>query len=166
MFIVGAGAAYPQGVLSNEHLSELGIRLSKEDSAVFDRFGVQARRSTLTRDFLSKHSSPDVLESRAAAVMTPTQLAVEAAKQAMDRACITTEQVGLIIADCATPYQTCPSEAQRLGGSLGLKVPAYDISAGASAFALSLDVLSSWREDRLPDYVLCVSTNVPTQLIQ
>ena len=73
------------------------------------------------------------------------------------------EQVGLIIADTATPYQTCPSEAQRIGGALAIKVPAYDIVAGSASLPLYVEMLSSWKPERLPDYILCVSTNTLSQ---
>jgi hypothetical protein len=91
---------------------------------------------------------------------------VEAATTALSRAGITIEQVGLVVADCATPYQTCPSEAQRIAGSFGVKVPAYDVTLGAAAVPMFFNLLHSWREDRVPDYVLCVSTNSPSPHIR
>ena len=104
-----------------------------------------------------------MLEGRSLALATPTSLATAASRQALERANITPEQIGLILADTATPYQTCPSEAQRLGSALRVKIPAYDVVAGAASLPLYLEMLASWKPERVPDYVLCVSTNTFSQ---
>ena len=165
MFILGAGAAYPGGELTDDFLASLGVSPSAADRAALARFGVRSRRSVLPHAYLSSTKNSDVVEARKVSSDSPTSLAVAAAHQALAQAGITPDQLGLIIADCATPYQTCPSEAQRIGGALKLKVPAYDVTAGIGALALSLDMLSSWKPERMPDYVLCISTNTPTELV-
>lgn len=166
MFILGAGAAHPDNVLTGDTLASLGVASSSADQALLGRFGVRTRRTTLPLEYLRSTKNPDVLEARKVATATPTSLATLAAKEALSRAGISPEQLGLIIADCATPYQTCPSEAHRIGGALGLKVPAYDVTAGLGAIPLFLDMLCSWKPERVPEYVLCVSTNTPTQQVR
>lgn len=166
MFILGAGSAYPEGVLTDEHITALGLSVSASERAAASRFGVRCRRSALPESYLARARNADVLEARKVTTITPTALAVSAVKQAVERAGISLEQIGLIIADCATPHQTCPSEAQRIGGALGLKVPAYDITAGAGALTLSLALLASWKPERMSEYVLCVSVNTPTELLR
>ncbi len=166
MFILGAGASYPEGVITDSDLAALGIPLSAATQDALARSGVKARRTILPDGFIRTHKGADVLQSRAAATSSPTALGLAAARQALARAGVAAEQVGLVLADCATPRQTCPSEAQRIAGSLGLKVPAYDITAGIGALALVLDVLGSWKPERVPDYVLCMSTNTPTELVR
>jgi len=165
MFILGAGAAYPQGELSDDFLASLGVSPSPAEKAVLARFGVRSRRSVLPIPYLASSKNADVVEARKVSTDSPTSLAVAAAHQALAQAGVGPEQIGLIIADCATPYQTCPSEAQRIGGALKLKVPAYDVTAGIGALELALDMLSSWAPERMPDYVLCVSANTPTELV-
>jgi 3-oxoacyl-[acyl-carrier-protein] synthase III len=123
---------------------------------------ITCRGSVLPSDVIRDGKNKDLLEARSLAQCSPTHLAVTAVEQALLRAQITKEQVGLIVADTATPFQTCPSEAQRIGGALGLKVPAYDVVGGVGAFSLFFNLLSSWSEHRVPDYCVWVSTNTPT----
>ena len=166
MFILGAGAAHPDNVLTDETLAALGVNPSPAEKQLLGRFGVRARRTTLPLDYIRGAKHLDVLEARKAATASPTSLAAAAARAAMAQAGIAPEQLGLIIADCATPYQTCPSEAQRVGGALGLKVPSYDVNVGLGAIPHFIDMLSSWKPERVPEYVLCVSANTPTQQVR
>lgn len=163
MFILGIGAAHPDVEISDEVLSSLGLVPTDEEALLLARFGVRSRRASLPLAYIKATKNTEVLDGRPVALATPTTLAVAASRQALERAGITAEQVGLIIADTATPYQTCPSEAQRIGGALKIKIPSYDVVAGSSALPLFFEMLSSWKPERLPDYVLCVSTNTFSQ---
>jgi len=163
MFILGVGAAHPEVEVTDELLASMGLVPNAQEAQLLSRFGVKTRRTSLPQDYITTTKNREVLEGRSAALASPTSLAVAASRQALERAGITTEQVGLILADTATPYQTCPSEAQRLGGALGIKIPAYDIVAGSASLPLYLEMLSSWKPERIPDYVLCVSTNTLSQ---
>lgn len=163
MFILGVGAAHPEVLFTDEFLGSIGLAPTEQETQLLARFGVQSRRASLPQDYVTTTKNRDVLEGRPVALTSPTTLAVTASRQALERAGITTEQIGLIIADTATPYQTCPSEAQRIGGALGIKIPAYDIVAGSASLPLYLEMLSSWKPERIPDYVLCVSTNTLSQ---
>ena len=163
MFILGIGAAHPDVEITDEVLSSLDIHPTEHDADALARFGVRSRRASLPLEYIKNTKNSEVLDGRPVAVANPTTLAVTAARQALERAGITPEQLGLIIADTATPYQTCPSEAQRVGGALGIKIPAYDVVAGSSSLALFFDMLCSWKPERVPDYVLCISTNTFSQ---
>jgi 3-oxoacyl-[acyl-carrier-protein] synthase-3 len=163
MFILGVGAAHPEGEVTDEFLASIGSAPTAQEAQLLSRFGVKSRRTSLPHDYITTTKNKEVLDGRSVALASPTSLAVTAVHQALQRAGITAEQVGLILADTATPYQTCPSEAQRIGGALGIKIPAYDIVAGSATLPLYLEMLSSWKPERIPDYVLCVSTNTLSQ---
>lgn len=163
MFILGIGAAHPEVEIADEFLSSLGLAPTEEEARLLSRFGVRSRRGSLPLNYIKETKNSEVLDGRPVAVSTPTSLAVAASRQALERAGITPEQVGLLLADTATPYQTCPSEAQRVGGALGIKIPAYDVVAGSLSLPLYLEMLLSWKPERVPDYVLCVSTNTCSQ---
>lgn len=166
MYLVGAGSAFPTHNLSDASLAGMGASCSDAERRLLDRVGVSSRSISLPLEFVQVWRDADILETRKACPVSPTTLAVEAATVALSRAGITIEQVGLVLADCATPYQTCPSEAQRIAGSFGVKVPAYDVTLGAAAVPMFLNLLRSWREERVPEYVLCVSTNTPSPHIR
>jgi 3-oxoacyl-[acyl-carrier-protein] synthase-3 len=163
LYILGAGAALPEQVLSDAQLAELGLTLAPHEQQLAARTGVQGRRTSLPLEYLSTSRNRDILEGRARAAASPTALGVQAVQQALTRAGITIEQVGLIVGDSCTPYQTCPAEAHRIGGALGVKVAAYDVVAGPAGLGVHLDMLAAWQPARLPEYVLCVSTHTPTQ---
>ena len=165
MFILGIGAAHPDIEIPDEFLSSLGVVPTDDEARLLARSGVRSRRASLPLQYIKDTKNAEVLEGRPQALATPTTLAVAASRQALERAGISVEQVGLILADTATPYQTCPSEAQRIGGALGVKIPSYDVVAGALSLPLYLEMLLSWKPERVPDYVLCVSTNTFSQHI-
>jgi 3-oxoacyl-[acyl-carrier-protein] synthase-3 len=165
MYIIGAGAAYPDTELTNEFLQSLGLGLTEDERCVLSRLGIHSRRTTLPLEYIASTKNLDVVGARTQATLSPTELGVRAARQALERAGITIEQVGLVIADSATPYQTCPAEAHRIAGAFGVKVASYDIVGGSGAIPLYLEMLSTWKPERIPEYVLCVSTNTPSQQV-
>lgn len=66
--------------------------------------------------------------------------------------------IGLVITNCCTPFQTTPVESQRIAERLKIKALAYDVFTACPVFALHLDYLNNFQTDKLPDYILCVST--------
>ena len=161
--LLGAGQALPSASISNDFLTAL-LPHGGSENVRGSRLcaNIQSRRTVLPLEYIEETKNKDVLEGRKHTLSSPTSLAVSAIDQALARAGITKDQIGMIVADCATPFQTCPSEAQRIGGALGVKIPAFDVVGGAAAFSLYLDLLASWDESKLPDYVMWVSTNTPT----
>lgn len=149
LYILGVGGAYPPNVVPQGLCGETTSTV----------------RSTLPLDYLERSGNETPREAPSVAQGTPTSLGVEAVQQALQRASLGVEAVHLVIGDSSTPYQTTPSEGQRVAGALGLKVPAYDVMGAASTFALHCDLLSSWRPERVPDFTVLLSANTPTQLI-
>lgn len=158
--IIGAGSAYPETVVDNQLLEELNP--GNAAAWIGEHTGITARRSILPLDYIREAGNGDAWAASKAARENPTDLAVRAARQAIERAGISTDQLGLVIGECATAFQTAPSEGQRVAGRLGLKVPAYDVSSAQGPICQHLDMLCSWKDQELPDYVLCVATNCPT----
>ena len=149
-------------------ISILSIGSSKPDvigdTAVL-KAAVHPIYSTLTREYISTTRNSSVKEALANVTKTTTDLALEAASQAIERAGISKEQIGLILADCSTPVETIPGESQRLGSRLGLKIPAFDIISGSMAFVNFFETIRAWKKKKLPEYILCVSANSPTQRV-
>jgi 3-oxoacyl-[acyl-carrier-protein] synthase III len=95
------------------------------------------------------------------AEFSPTSLGVEAVHRAAAEAGLALEEIGLCVASSLTPFQTTPSEAQRIAGQLGLKIPAYDLPGGPAAWWVHLDTFSKFKRERLPEYIACVYTDCP-----
>lgn len=162
--VLGVGHAYPRHVITNQLLGSL----SGESAArqPLDQNGILQRSTGLPEAYLvsSKNSNPE--EGLRQCESSPTDLALSAAEMALTRAGITKDQVGLILGDTSTPYQTTPGESQRLGERLGIKIDAYDLIGGTAALPLHFDSLFGWRAERTPEYVLSVSTNTATQRVR
>jgi 3-oxoacyl-[acyl-carrier-protein] synthase III len=159
--ILGIGAAFPETILTNAVLRELlpvGEPFSEELLG-----GVLSRRSALPLSYLNETKNCDPEAGLKAALSSPTDLAVQAVEQALASAGIAKEQLGLILGDTATPSQSTPAEAQRVGERMQLKVDAYDVLGGGAALPLQLDVLSRWKSEKTPEYVLLLTSNTPSQ---
>jgi len=166
MFVLGSGAAFPAVELTDSALAAIRPTPSDGQARLLSRLDIEQRRVSLPLEYILSSKASDAVLARKAANASPTALAVEAIKLALSKANLSIEQVGLIIADTATPYQTCPSEAQRIAGAFGVKVPAYDLVAGAQFLPVYMNTLRAWRADRFPEYVVCVSTNAPSHHVR
>jgi 3-oxoacyl-[acyl-carrier-protein] synthase-3 len=159
--ILGMGASHPEEVVSNAFIEDLDIGTNEQ--WIVEKIGIETRVSSLPIDYIEKTRNSDPREAQKVARVSATQLGVAAARQAMERAGITPEQVGLVICNCCTPDEVSPSEGQRIARELGIDAKAYDVLSACPVFALHMDHLSRFREETLPEYVLCLSTAVLTQ---
>jgi 3-oxoacyl-[acyl-carrier-protein] synthase III len=159
LFVLGAGFYTPENKLSDQFLLDVGLSNQVGGLAVKDR------RTTLPLSLLKEDKNRDLVRSMRDATISCSEMGERAARQALDRAQISVDQIGLVIADCVTPIETTPAESQRVAGRLGLKVPAYDIYSTNGICPAHFSILSKWKKDRVPSFVLCVSTNAPTQRI-
>lgn len=155
------GVSHPTTKIDNKFLEDLQVGTTAE--WITEKIGIQTRLSTLPLDYIRETRNQNPAEAVKVASMTPTQMGVSASRMAIERAGIKPEQIGMVIANCCTPCQTAPAEAQRIAGELGLKVKAFDVFTACPVFALHIDLLNSFREDKLPEYTLCVSTAALTQ---
>lgn len=161
MILLGVASVSPSVVLSGDRSP--GSRSSVTPLAA--RAGVRSQKISLPLDYISATGNADHLEGWKVATTTPTALGVEALRELLQRVGVSIEQVGLVLGDTGTPYQTCPSEAQRIVGELGVKTAAFDLVGGLGAIPHVFSVISRWSESRIPEYLLYVSTNTPSQQV-
>jgi 3-oxoacyl-[acyl-carrier-protein] synthase III len=161
MFLLGVATASPSVVVSGDEPRECAVQASP--MAV--RAGVRSKRLSLPLEYIRATGNPDVLEGWKVATATPTSLGVQVAKDVLAQVGITIEQVGLVLGDTGTQYQTCPSEGQRIAGEFGFKTASFDLVGGIGAVPHFLSVVSRWSAARVPEYLLYVSTNTPTQQV-
>lgn len=161
--IIGVGSAYPDTVIHNEDLAR--FRKASAFSEIFPGAKGKARRTSLPLSYIEETGNGDTFKIPEVALMTPTALGVKAVQDALKCVGIQAEQLGLILGDSSTPHETCPGEGQRITGGLGIKGISYDLSAGSCTLSAHLSSISKWQDERIPDYVLSVSTNTTTQNI-
>jgi 3-oxoacyl-[acyl-carrier-protein] synthase III len=152
LWLSGLGCARPDTQVREEFF------LSSEGAA----FARPDQRTALQPDYIIKTRNADPYDAVPALAETPTTLATRAARSALARAGIEAEELGLLIGSTDTPLQTTPFESQRLGKELGVKLPAYDIHVGGADFAVHLETISSWKEERIPRTSVIVSSHIPT----
>lgn len=162
LHIVGMGYCHPKTEITNQFLEDLNVGTNAQ--WIMEKIGIEKRLSTLPLDYIRETRNQDPRQALKVASMTPTDLGFKAAEMALERAGLSPDQIGLLICNTCTPNQTSPAEALRLASRLGCsKAQAYDVQTACPAFALHVDYLNSFREEALPDYVLCVSTAAMTQ---
>jgi 3-oxoacyl-[acyl-carrier-protein] synthase-3 len=163
LHILGIGTAYPETVLTNELLVELsGGGLTRE---TIQSTGIARRHSVLPVDYLLATGNADAKAGEGVMLCSPTDLALRATESALSRAGLAADQIGLIWGDACSPVETTPSEAQRLGARLNIKANAYDVVTGGNGLLLHLDLLDGLTPEKLPDVIVCVSANTPTQQV-
>ncbi len=163
MQVLGIGYYHPATVIDNKFIESLNVGTTEE--WIMDKIGIETRRSTLPLDYIRETRNQDPQKAIEAALETPTEMGVKAARMALERAGISASQVGLLICDCCTPVQTLPAESTRLVQALGIACQAYDVFTACPAFALHIDFFANFKAEKLPEYVLCVCTNALTQCV-
>ena len=163
LYLHSAGHAHPSNEITNDFLATLSPCVSPDQ--IVRHFGIFCRRSVLPLDYISRTLNQDPRCARGVVSHTPTTLATTAARMALERAQIDTKDLGLILANCCTPLQTMPAEAQRIAAELGVECKAYDLFSASAGFALHLDYLENIRPERVPEFTLCVSTATFTRFV-
>lgn len=164
MFVLGMGFSYPETEIDNAFLESLGTGTTAQ--WIEDKIGILTRRTTLPLEYIRETKNRDQRVAQEVASENATELGVRAARQALERAGIAADSVGAIVVNCCNPAQTFPAEAQRIATALGIDgVAAYDVFTACPAFALHLDFFRKFRDDAMPEYVLCISTATLTQSV-
>ena len=115
----GIGSYVPEKILDNKQLS---LKVETSDDWIRTRTGIRERR-------IASSDQPT------------SELALKAARKAIEAAQIQTDQIDLVIVATITPDMAFPSTACILQHKLGLgKVACFDLEAACSGFLYSLDV--------------------------
>lgn len=162
LWILGVGQAKSRTLLGNAQIESFGTHSAADEHLLAGNFD---RACSLPRSYLEKTGNESSRDGFLVAEDTPTSLGVAAVEDALARAGLESGDIDLVIGASSTPSQTTPSEAQRVAGNLGLKVPAYDLACGFADLVVQIRSLYLWRKDEMPGVVVCLSSNTPTQRI-
>ena len=142
--ILGVGHFTPEKVLTNFDLEKI---VDTSDEWIVERTGVRERRI--------------VTDEQAA-----SDLAVPAAKKALEQAGIGAEEIDLIVLGTVTPDYFFPSTACVVQDAIGAKNAAgFDMLAGCSAFIYGCNIASQFIENGRYRYVLVVGVETLTKLM-
>lgn len=142
--IAGTGSYLPAKTLTNVDLES---RVETSDEWIYARTGIRER-----------HVAAD--DEKA------SDLALQAARKAIEAAGITADQLGLIIVATTTPDMVFPSTACILQAKLGVKdCPAFDVQAVCSGFVYALSVADQFVRSGQCEYALVVGSEVYSRIL-
>ena len=163
LYVHGVGHFHPDNEISNRFLEELDIGTA--ESWILERVGIRSRRTVLPLDYIRETRNADLRAAPEAAEYGNTELGARAAGLALERAGIAPGDVGQLVCGSSAPDSLAPAEACTLARELGIEAPAFDLNSACTSFWLALHLLSGMRPERLPDFVLVVSVDSLTKVV-
>ncbi|MDK2961685.1 MAG: beta-ketoacyl-ACP synthase 3 [Eubacteriaceae bacterium] len=140
--IIGTGSALPKTVQSNDDLAAF---LDTSHEWIFSRTGIESRHICVEETILD--------------------LAVEAARQALDNAKLDLSELDLIICPTLGGDTITPSLACQIQEVLKASCPCFDINAACSGFVYGLDIADAYFT-RNPDMkILIVAVDAMSKLV-
>ena len=122
VIISGTGSYAPPKILTNDDLSKI---VDTSDEWIRTRTGIRERRIAGEEE-------------------TTSDMATEAAREAIRNAGLEASDIGLIVVGTVTPDMPFPNTACFIQKKLGLgKIPAFDIEAACSGFIYAMDIARS-----------------------
>ncbi|MDY0744245.1 beta-ketoacyl-ACP synthase III [Paucibacter sp. R3-3] len=147
--IIGTGSFLPPRRLTN---ADLAVQLAKDDIETSDEWIVE-RTGIRARHF----AEPDV---------TSSDLALPAARAALEAAGVKAEEIDLIIVATSTPDMIFPSTAALLQHKLGIHgCPAFDVQAVCSGFVYALTVADSMIKSGAASKALVIGAEVFSRIL-
>ena len=141
--IVGVGSYLPDAVLTNADLEGM---VETSDEWIVSRTGIRERHIVAPGESTS-------------------DLAVRAARQAMERAGVSADEVDLLLVGTTSPDYVMPSTACVTAAKLGLTCPAVDMMAACSSFIYALQHGAAVIESGRAETVVVVGAEALTRLI-
>jgi 3-oxoacyl-[acyl-carrier-protein] synthase-3 len=114
--VLSTGSYVPDPVVTNE---DLQASLGFDSEWVFQRTGIRERR----------HAPPE---------MATSDLAIRAARRAIERAGVSVDDIDLVLVGTFTPDMSFPSSACLVQDQLGIRAPAVDLQAACAGFMYAL----------------------------
>lgn len=135
----------PEKVLSNDDLAKF---LETSDEWIFERSGIR-RRHIARKD------------------ETTSDMALAAARNALDNAKISASEIDLVVLTTANPDMMFPSTACLLQAKLGIRnnIPCFDLAAACSGFVYGVEVATRMMQSGLYKNALVVSSEKMSTIV-
>ena len=142
--ILGTGSYLPEKRLSNNDLAEF---VDTSDEWITTRTGIKFRH------IAAEHEKP-------------SDLAVAAARRALDDAGVSAAEIGLIIVATATPDMQFPATATIVQHKLGIAgCPAFDVQAVCAGFMYALSTANAYIRSGMADKVLVIGAETFSRIL-
>jgi 3-oxoacyl-[acyl-carrier-protein] synthase-3 len=141
--ITGVGSSLPPRLVPNTWFED---RIDTSDEWIQSRTGIEARHFV----------ADDVVTS---------DLAVEAARIALDEAGIPAEQIDVVICASVTGDTPFPATGVWVQRKLGLSCPAFDVNAACAGYSYGLATATAFVEAGMADTVLLIGAEVFSRIL-
>ena len=140
--ILGSGHYVPPRVVTNDELSTF---LDTSDAWISERTGIRERRVCVTEN--------------------ATDLAVEAAKRALDKAGVAPEELDLILCGTVSGQYVNPPLACMVQERLGATCPCLDVNAGCSVFLYMLECAAGYFARKTVKKMLVIGSEQMSRIL-
>lgn len=141
--IIGTGSYVPPDILTNDNLSEM---VDTSDEWIRTRTGI-----------CNRHLAKD---------MDNADMAYNAARNAVEDACIEASKIGLIIVATSTPDYAFPNQASLVQAKLeAVNAMCFDVSAACSGFITALDIAASMLKAGSYKYALVIGSEKMSEIV-
>ncbi len=142
--IIGTGSYLPAKVVTN---ADLASTMDTSDEWIQQRTGIRQRHIAAENESAS-------------------DLALQAARRALEMAGIAAEKIDLVIVATTTPDMVFPSTACILQSKLGIKgMPAFDVQAVCSGFVYALATADQFMRSGQYEHILVVGAEVYSRIL-
>ena len=141
--IAGVGSSLPDRVIPNSYFE---ATLDTSDEWIRERTGIRER-----------HFAP--------AGQVTSDLAVEAARTALEAARISPDQVDLIVCATLSPDTPIPSTGVWVQRKLGLTCPAFDVNAACAGFSYAMSTGTAFIESGASETVVVIGAEVLSRVM-
>jgi 3-oxoacyl-[acyl-carrier-protein] synthase-3 len=141
--ITGVGSSLPPRIVPNTWFED---RIDTTDEWIRSRTGIEARHFV----------ADDVVTS---------DLAIEAARIALDEAGIPAGQIDVVICASVTGDTPFPSTAVWVQQKLGLSCPAFDVNAACAGYSYGLATATAFVEAGIADTILLLGAEVFSRIL-
>ena len=143
-FLVGCGAYLPQRIVDNEELAKL---VDTSNDWIVKRTGITQRHIAAEGELTS-------------------DLAINAAQRALEKANLSGDDIDLIVVATTTPDDTFPSTATKVQAALGAnKGAAFDIQAVCAGFVYALTVADNFIKTGQSNNALVIGAETFTRIL-
>jgi 3-oxoacyl-[acyl-carrier-protein] synthase-3 len=163
LYLHGLGHYYPENIITNRFLEELDIGASEE--WILERVGIRTRRTSLPLDYIRDTKNRDLRAGLDISASDNVRSGGAAARMAIDRAGLSTADIGLVISGGSAPDTLTPAEAALIAAELGIDAPCFDLNSACTSFGMQVDFLSRMMASALPPYILLVNPENLTRSI-
>lgn len=163
LYLHAIGHFHPENVVTNAFLESLGIETN--DEWILERVGIRSRHTVLPLDYIRSTKNRDPRAAIEAATLSNAQTGARAGRMALERAKLTSQDIGMVLSGSCSPDECIPAEANRVAEALDIDGPSLDVSSACSSFCSQLYFLEAMRPEKLPDFIMLVNPENSTRVV-